>query len=506
VNRNGRNRVLWVGREPPAELQGVAEVLGLVVEPTQNVDAIDVSQGDLNAVLVFAVANDDKKALGRLLHLCARRAAEFGVLLGAASTDATHAYTLQGVLKSKNFNIVALGTKTQDFARILRDHRAGAPANPRLAIPLPGHESYGTLRDETENHALDSILLQRAFNGFSRITLTSQEGGFSRESKVWRIDAYNESGRCHPFVAKAGRQEDLQSEFETYRNFVRDFIPFPFRAPVLEDRFVKGASRAVLVSAFVGRSQRLDKYLAAATNPELITVSLFDGALGTWRRNAEKMRRSLGQYYVREQSALDPAASREEKAKNALLPDQTSLDATYEKARKTTKHLLSPSEIWRKLESIPERDHFFCLIHGDLNIRNVFVRWNTIDAILIDFSHSGKKESLARDPAKLETSIALTAKNAKNQRLPIGLLRRLYSGRLIPPRDFVEFDGRTEAIRQIRRHVGGEGVSTEEYELLTLCHLLRFACPPADQQRNEPGMEQRRAVSYVLACGLLENL
>ncbi|HTQ96773.1 MAG TPA: hypothetical protein VMH89_08205, partial [Candidatus Acidoferrum sp.] len=120
--------------------------------------------------------------------------------------------------------------------------------------------------------------------------------------------------------------------------------------------------------------------------------------------------------------------------------------------------------------------------------------------------HSGIRESVARDPAKLETSISLTARDSKNELLPENVLHKLYQGRLLPPRDFVEFDGRTDAIRQIRRHAGGEGVSTDEYEVLTICHLLRFACEPVNKQRGSMEMEKRRAISYVLACDLLQNL
>ncbi|MGA8274282.1 MAG: hypothetical protein WB919_22175 [Candidatus Sulfotelmatobacter sp.] len=456
-------------------------------------------------MIVSAVDEEANKALGRLLRLASTsRIIDYGVLLAAASRNSSTAYTLQNDLRNRtNQLIAALGLTTDGFARVLRAHQAGPSANQRLSAPLSGHVKY----DPPEDYELDSILLRRAFDGFARVQLSSQDGGYSKDCKVWKIEAYTDTGRCQPFVAKAARRADLQSEFETYCAFVRDFVPFPFRAPVLENRFVKGSSRAVLVSAFISRSQRLESYLAAATNPELVIVSLFDGALGTWRRNSEKQRLSLGRFYVQQYKALaDSGMPREEREKKALLPDPSSLDTAHKNALKMNKKLPAPSEVWHKLENLAEGDHFFCLIHGDLNIRNVFVRWNTIDTILIDFSHSGVKESMARDPAKLETSIALTARDTKNKLLSMAALRNLYGTRLLPPRDFEEGDGRIEAIRQIRRHVGGEGVSSEEYELLTLCHFLRFACEPANNQRNSPPMEKRRALSYMVACGLLENL
>jgi hypothetical protein len=500
-----RNRVVWVGRQIPNELKEVVEILGLSVEALRNLDRLDPKAADLFAVLVSAQDEDEAKALGRLLRLSrTMRVLDYGVLLGAASPLPEKAYQLQSDVRVRTqLEISALGLTRDEFARTLRSHQAGPPANPNLSPPLDGHDQD---YEPPEDYELDSILLRRAFDGFVRLSLTLQKGGYSKDCKVWRIEAFNETGRCQPFVAKAARRDDLQAEFETYCAFVRDSIPFPFRAPVLESRFVKGATRAILVSAFVSRSQRLDDYLATATSPELVMVSLFDGALGTWRRNVESETISLGRFYVQQHKALAESGTPEERAKKALLPDPEGLTAAFENSRKKHKDLLSPSELWDRLDSLPVKEHFFCRVHGDLNIRNVFVRWNTIDTILIDFSHSGIRESVARDPAKLETSISLTARNSKKQLLPENILHKLYQGRLLPPRDFVEFDSRTDAIRQIRRHAGGEGVSSDEYEILTICHLLRFACEPINKPRGSIDMEKRRAISYALACDLLQNL
>jgi hypothetical protein len=500
-----RNRVVWVGRKIPDELKQVVEILGLSVEALRNLERLDPRATDLFAVIVSAQDDDVAKALGRLLRLSkAMHLLDYGVLLGVASRDPTTAFTLQSDVRVRTqLHISALGFTRDEFARALRSHQAGPPANPNLTPPLAGHDQD---YDPPEDYDLDSILLQRAFDGFVRLVLTPQQGGYSKDCKVWRIEAFSETGRCQPFVAKAARRDDLQAEFETYCAFVRDSIPFPFRAPLLESRFVKGATRAILVSAFVSRSQRLDEYLATATNPELVMLSLFDGALGAWRRNVESEYISLGHFYVQQHKALAESSTPEERAKKALLPDPDGLTAAFEKSRKTQQKLLSPSQVWDKLDRLPAKEHFFCRVHGDLNIRNVFVRWNTIDTILIDFSHSGIRESVARDPAKLETSISLTARNSKNQLLAENVLRQLYQRRLLPPRDFVEFDGRTDAIRQIRCHAGGEGVSTDEYEVLTICHLLRFASEPVNKQRDSVEMEKRRAISYALACDLLQNL
>jgi hypothetical protein len=501
---SSRIRVVWIGREVPDELSLVANVLGLTVETVRNIERIDIKAADLLALIVSAAGKDVDKALGRLLRLAkTMRVLDYGVLLGTASPDPANAYKLQSdLLRMTKLQISALGFTREDFSRTLRSHQPGPAVNPKLKSPLDGHDQN---YDSADDYEPDSILLQRAFNGFNRISLTTQEGGFSKDCKVWRIDAYHETDPCEPFVAKAARRDDLQDEFETYCTFVRDSIPFPFRAPLLEARFIKGATRAILVSAFVGRSQRLDEYLATASSPELVMVSLFEGALGVWRRNATSVNISLGHFYVEQQKAAAGSNSTERKV-NSLLPDPGGLIEAFEQSRLKEQELLTPSQMWDKLDNLPIKEHFICRVHGDLNIRNVFVRWNTIDTILIDFSNSGIRESLARDPTKLETSISLTCRDSKKELLSEVVLRQLYKSRLLPPRNFMKMDGRTDAIRQIRKHAGGEGIGSDEYEILTICHLLRFACTPIEKERDTVEMKDRRALSYSIACDLLRNL
>jgi hypothetical protein len=458
----------------------------------RQVKRIDVSAGDLLAVIVSAVEEDAEKALGRLLRLSmTMHVLDYGVLLGTASSHRVTAITLRRQLLDKfkdseveTAPIVALGVTRDDFARVLRSHQPGPPADPNLTLPHEGHTQ------DYNHYESDAILLQRAFSGFTRITLTPEEGGHSKDCFVWRIKASRDSDTCEPFVAKVAKRGDLEEEFRTYCDWVRNSIPFPFRAPLLEAQFVKGATRAILVSAFVNRSQRLDKYLAAASSPELVMVSLFEEALGNWRRAATS-----------EPASLAKASS--------LLPDPKGLSASFTNAHKRCKQLLTPSQIWDQLDKLPVKEHLICRVHGDLNIRNVFVRWNTTDTVLIDFSRSGSRGSLARDPSKLDTSISLTARDIEGRLLPPKVLRQLYQGRLLPPRNFATIeveDSRIDAIRQIRRHAGGEGITSDEYEILTICHLLRFACEPEDKVWDTVEMPGRRALSYSLACRLLRNL
>jgi hypothetical protein len=161
------------------------------------------------------------------------------------------------------------------------------------------------------------------------------------------------------------------------------------------------------------------------------------------------------------------------------------------------------------LKQLPYKATCVCLNHGDLNLRNVFVRWNSIDTVLIDYDKCGTKESLARDPAKLETSIALVASDANDQPMSADDLRALYAPPLLPARpqsfDGIRQDGRCDAIRQIRKQAAGEGIATAEYQILVICHLLRFAAKPTNTHPPDQVMRDRRALSYTLACQLLAH-
>jgi hypothetical protein len=479
---------VWLGRGIPGQLLSVAPILGLTVEQTRDPARIGANAADLFAVIVSGISHDNSKALGRLLRLAkTMHILDYGVLLAVACPDRATSIRLRRLLiqtlkdpELEKAPITPIGVRDLEFAEALRLHQAGPATNPNLQVT--GHDR----RDE--HYESDSILLNRAFRGFNGIRLTQQTGGFSNDSRIWRIDArHPRDPTLEPFVAKTGRTGDLEEEFRTYCDFVRNTIRFPFRAPLLEAQFVKGGTRAILVSAFVNRSERLDKYLANVSSPELVMVSLFEEALVNWRRAATRERMSLAKASL-------------------LLPNPTNLTEAFKVAREHSKRLPTPLQLCHQLLALPKDDHYICRVHGDLNIRNIFVRWNTTDTILIDFSQSGNRGSLARDPSRLDTSIGLTAGDTNQKLLSEKVLRMLYRSPLLPPRNVVPVDGRTDAIRQIRRHAGGEGISNREYEILTICHLLRFACNPVLNIHKTAEMRKRRGLCYRLACNLSDNL
>ena len=493
-----RATVLWVGRQIPEDLRTVASVLGLKLA-NPRINKIDSTAPDLHSVLVSMDDLGDVKAQGRLMHLLSQNPLDYGIMLGIVSADFDGAARLQArVLESASAiglepeSIRVVRPKIEDLSQILRSHEPGPSADKSIEIKQR--------KGDASIKPTDEILLRRAFHGFTQLEIFEETGGRSEACCVWRVDAYHGSRSREPFVAKAAKRRALETERDTYNEFVLDRIPFPFRAPLIESRFVKGMSRALLVSMFVDRAQRLDRYLATATSPELVITSLFASALQNWRASMSLVRdKAIGAIYVDRQKTPETRAQAAH-AGARLLPNPVTLVAAYERANRRHKTLPSPTELWILLENAGRIDFHVAPVHGDLNVRNVFVRWNSVDAVLIDFSHSGQEDPLARDPAKLDVSIALTARDGKNYLMPNAALPKLYRYPLLPPRNFKVVDGRTAAIRQIRRQAGGEGITTVEYEILVACHLLRYASAPKDGGGDG---EERRAIAYALASDLI---
>lgn len=523
----GRTKLVVAGDVNVGDLDGLRSLFGLSIErlPT---DRIDVSAPDLLAVLVLANERDPPSTQVRLIQLIDRNVFEYGVFLIVAAFDGALAITLRShtiaaVAKRANPRALpenlayflaigpsqeALLTKSaaeeelvKQLARALRDCDVEPAADSALAITGDTTGTYW---------AQDRILVRRAFKGFTKVHLHQEFGGRSQGCFVWRIEAQKGRDKLQPFIAKAALIEDLAYELNTYRDLVRDHIPFPFRAPLLETRFVTGGSRALLVSAFVTRAQRFDEYLSQAEHPELPIAVLFRHALANWRTAAKESRRvSIGAMYVAEQQqyATDRLKAPRKRIPGGgpMLPNPDYLSEAHDHCLRNGWKCMSPSDLWVELRALPKGNFHLSSVHGDLNVRNIFVRWNATDTILIDFSNAGKRDFLARDPAKLETSIALTCRRHGRGLLSLKVLRALYLAPLLPMRKQFPADGRIEAIRHVRREAGGEGITNHEYGIVIACHLLRYASISPDAV-VDADLASRRALSYSIACQLVESL
>ena len=523
---HGRTRLIVAGDTKGRNFDGICAVFGLSFQRLP-ISQIDVSAPDLLALVVFVDEGNATSVQGELIQIIVRNIFEYGVFLIVASSNGALAITVRSnaiaalakranprILSPALEDFTAIGPSEQsppgavsdeeqflvELARTLRGLDVEPPADQTLTIT---GDTDGTYWNQ------DKILIQRAFNGFTKVRLYQEAGGRSQGCFVWRVEAERGVDSLQPFIVKAAVREDLVYELNTYRDMVRDHVPFPFRAPMLESRFVKGGCRALLVSSFVTRAQRFDHYLSHATHPELPIAALFHNALSGWRRAASARQRvSIGAVYVAQQQQYEADRLRWPDKRitggGPLLPDPKYLQGAYEECMRKKWKVVSPAALWTELRSLPEGTFDGANAHGDLNVRNIFVRWNATDAILIDFSNAGTQDFLARDPAKLETSIALTCKNRSQRLLSAEELRKLYRTPLLPMRGKFKGDCRIEAIRQIRREAGGEGINNHEYGVVIACHLLRYASV-APHAIIDTGLSARRALSYSLACQLIEG-
>ena len=524
LSSSSRTRLVSVGDPERRSLEPLSFVLGLTVEQ-QTTGSVDVSRPDLRGVLVFLDDGNHAKIHSEIVRLIDRNIFEYGALLvvvapNPALAQFARAQAIDALPKRKNpriikgslpeFGAVSLfsdgdvaSTQREKLfldaiTRFLRQNPPETPADGGLNI---------TIDDEGHFWTQDEILLRRAFRGFTHLHLTKELGGRSKDCAVWRVEAQKGAHNLEPFIAKAAVRDELTYEYDTYRDMVRDHVSFPFRAPLLDGCFVRGASRALLVSAFVTRAQRFDEFLMHTSTPELVVASVFQNALSNWRRHAQlNTNISVGDRYVQAQEeALRANASASAiYAPSPLLPDPQNLATAYADCKKHRFRASPPSVLWTALRHVPKASHYISGMHGDLNIRNIFVRWHSSDSILIDFSNSGDKDFLSRDPAKMETSIALLCKGNGKPILSEKYFRGLYRPPLLPLRDLYIGDGRVEAIRQIRKQARGEGIDDPEYALVVACHLLRFSqnAPGAQVDRE---LDRRRALSYSLACVLIER-
>lgn len=259
------------------------------------------------------------------------------------------------------------------------------------------------------------LLLQRAFNGFSTITLEPLTGGRSPTDGIWRVDASSTDDELRsPFVVKCGPRPSIDMQVRTYRDVVADRVPFRGCAPLCLERSVAGYRKRLSVSRFVERAQRLDEILIQpnCVGPGDIIHSIFSGPLHRWR--AQPQMRSLKLF-----DELLPRGLRKRFGPG--------LRTTY--GRLAAGSVLPPGDLFRAMASVPKRDVPVCRAHDDLNFRNVFVAESGGEIILIDFTRAAVKP-LSQDIARMDVGLAFD--DELNEQQPIGdeILEAYFSGNL----------------------------------------------------------------------------
>jgi hypothetical protein len=500
----GRYAVAWVGGAVPARVRKPFEHLKLKLTRTR-AGEIKPNDPTLRAVLVpFSRKPRDLATLRRRLKGLFP-VVDHGVLL-AVVTDpidfaapASIAAHVEREFGETPERIKTIALEPYDVAQACVDHSPGPAANANL-------ELAGNVTDVSDE---ERILLRRAFQTtFSRLELYPEPGGKSEGTKVWRATAYLSDGRCcEPFIVKSGRRPAIREEYLTWRAFVANHVPFPFRPPIHEGHPIEGKTRSLLISMFVTRAQRFDHYVATIAGTPLVISSLFDGPLRAWRETRRPVVASLGRVYVEEQEAWTRHRRDDEKKGRpylAVLPAPDRLSHAFESASAVDNDIPSPATLYEMLNSTKPFRYHECHGHGDLNTRNLFVRWNGLDVILIDFSHARRPGAVSRDPARLEISLAFDVRGADEQYITPELLHQLYDVPLLPHHLPSVADGRIQAIKQIRTHVAGEGVTDLEYKISIAAHLLRQARTAREGESTSDVLE-RKALAYRLAARLITS-
>ena len=373
---------------------------------------------------------------------------------------------------------------TYSAVRVLVGREAYEVAE-ECARHVPGREA----NDDQSCEVIDAsdvgdsarTLLSRAFNDANRITVESLPGGQSKGATVWKVVSHCEGrGSPAPYAVKCGDIDRISAEIASMRDFVDDYIPFVYRAPVLMDRCVSGAWKRLLVTQFVERATRLDSYLEAK-RPVMAVSAIFDGPLRTWRRTGNREQLTtvkLHDVYTKE---------------DQLIPSPEGLKDAYSCASATYGDVTEPSGLLSDMAACRQENVEFAMSHGDLHAKNIFILENTMQAVLIDFAHA-KRRPLSFDPASLEAAIALGVTGELES------LDTLYSPPLLAAgRTVNEEDVRFEAVRRIRREAALD-CSSEEYDFTVACEFLWLSTVLVAREPT------KAAKAYQLACRIIRHL
>lgn len=492
-----RNRIVWLDRQAPKEIEALAQEWAFELADSSEFRS-KTGLGGLLAVFIptavlTSIAPSDLLNASNHGVLC------IVVTKGSGESASFEAAAADGELRDKErrfgCDLSFVRVMPAEPSTLLREclrHEGGSSPNIELKIV------------NGDNLDADATsLIQRVFASFHEVTLRRLDGGRSGSGDVWQVDASKADGRCaEPFIIKIGDREALMQERDQYDNCVRHYVPFPCRPSLMKGGTLRSARKAILSSMFVTRAQRFDDYVRSVHCPELAITALFVSAMRTWRATRQKGRGALGVVYA------------DDEGPTRVLPrDPHRLYAAYRLAQ--AESVLDPCDLFKLLRDIPPTDYHDCWGHGDLNARNAFVRSGGADVVLIDFSHVSFMPA-SRDPARLEVCLAFDIAAHNREFIDDCTLRELYRQPIIPCEPTRgQSDGRLAAIRQIRCHVAGEGISRSEYEVSVAVHLLRYAREASIEQPNTAieiagavGSDEElrlRRTAYVCASEILRR-
>ncbi len=321
------------------------------------------------------------------------------------------------------------------------------------------------MQPESEKSAPDdqnAILIRRAFSDFEQIHLTPLHGKKLPINGPWRVSARRQQGReLIEFVVKTGTISGIGHEIFATQTACFDHMAFPHYPPVVEKRCTIGSERRAIVSMFVERAILFEEYILSHS-PALAITALFDGPLRRWRRGGGVESVSIGRL-CKTRRTLPPSAGTH------------GFNVAWRRAHKDEPEILPPHDLLGRLLGQPLIRIRKVQAHGDLHLRNIFVRQNSADVVLIDFRKTSELPA-SIDPATLDTSFGFDIPRVSpdNSLVP-ELLFELYKPPLLG-RPFMLHVGnhRAEAIQHVRRQIS-DSVTELEYQLAVSSYLLWHA-------------------------------
>ncbi len=256
--------------------------------------------------------------------------------------------------------------------------------------PGPGKPDHQALKFEPPLAAEDELLIRRAFSDFEVVVLEKRTTGMSGAS-VFFVDGLisRDTKRRHlPYIVKLESLANTRRAILIYDEEVTRSIPFQNRPALALDRYVEGSQKAALPQDFVDRAQPLRDVLQSGS-ASVFMSSLFEGALRDFRR--------------RMTSPPNPAPF-EGKVIGQAKWTSPGLQEASEQARAIFGAARAPATLQTVLSNL-RIDEPWCLVHGDLHDKNVYVAAASANVILIDFL--GVQEGRAvMDPACLEVCLS----------------------------------------------------------------------------------------------------
>jgi Ternary complex associated domain 9 len=427
-----------------------------------------VSNPECRAIIVHVpsptVKSQVRRELLTLLEGVARKALDLGVLVvlaveGSGQGDATGDVTLVTEDLARTFPISAElphidryrfqpnlfhfspPANVESIAQQCAEWNPGRYLGTAKILPVGGL----TLSDE------ERVLMKRSFNDAEAIEVS----WLAR--RVYRVQPCR-SGTHLPlvYVVKIGRPDSIDRELGAVEICAR-YTPYPYLPPLAHDRCVSGRSTQALVSHFVDRAIEFKDFIRSHS-PAMAVASLFDGPLRVWHAHAIRKRINVVKYLFEKRVVSERPAD---------------YVRTFNKLRASGVTCRSPDQLINQLLANGEHEIFVCMAHGDLHLRNLRVRDNTAEIVMIDFARADPQAPASRDPAELEVSLAFGCDPRTSP--PLREREALYT------RELLKFHavGRNahpciSAIEQIRSQIG-RMVSEDEYRVMVAAHCLFYA-------------------------------